>query len=137
ESDCNRGKLDESVGINSVERFLGDEALKHGWKLAPPKTESGKRVLVVGAGPSGLSAAYHLRRLGHAVKIVEAGPLAGGMMRFGIPKYRLPRDVLDGEVQRILDLGVELQLNAKVSSILETMRAGRFDAAFLAVGAHI
>ena len=71
-------------------------------------------MLVVGAGPSGLSAAYHLRRLGHAVKIVEAGPLAGGMMRFGIPKYRLPRDVLDAEVQRILDLGVELELNRKV-----------------------
>ena len=94
-------------------------------------------MLVVGAGPSGLSAAYHLRRLGHRVKIVEAGPLAGGMMRFGIPKYRLPRDVLDAEVQRILDLGVELELNTKVSNILETMQAGRFDAAFLAVGAHI
>src|SRR6185369_2361022 len=84
-----------------------------------------------------LSAAYHLRRLGHSVRIVDAGPLAGGMMRFGIPKYRLPRDVLDAEIQRILDLGVELQLNTKVSNILETMRAGRFDAAFLAVGAHI
>ena len=137
EGACNRGKLDESVGINSVERFLGDEAIKHGWKFAAPAAESGKRVLVVGAGPSGLSAAYHLRRLGHSVRIVDAGPLAGGMMRFGIPKYRLPRDVLDAEIQRILDLGVELQLNTKVSNILETMRAGRFDAAFLAVGAHI
>jgi 2-oxoacid:acceptor oxidoreductase delta subunit (pyruvate/2-ketoisovalerate family) len=137
EDSCNRGKLDEPVGINSVERFLGDEALKRGWKLDPPKVESGKRVLVVGAGPSGLSAAYHLRRLGHRVTIVEAGPLAGGMMRFGIPKYRLPRDVLDAEVQRILELGVELELNRKVSNILETMKQGRFDAAFLAVGAHI
>ena len=137
ESACNRGKLDEAVGINSVERFLGDEALKRGWKFAPPGQESGKRVLVVGAGPSGLSAAYHLRRMGHTVKIAEAGPLAGGMMRFGIPKYRLPRDVLDAEVQQILDLGVELALNAKVTNILESMRAGQFDAAFLAVGAHI
>jgi len=137
ESACNRGKLDEAVGINSVERFLGDEALKRGWKFAPPGQESGKRVLVVGAGPSGLSAAYHLRRMGHMVKIAEAGPLAGGMMRFGIPKYRLPRDVLDAEVQQILDLGVELALNAKVTNILESMRAGQFDAAFLAVGAHI
>ena len=94
-------------------------------------------MLVVGAGPSGLSAAYHLRRFGHAVKIVEAGPFAGGMMRFGIPKYRLPRDVLDGEIQRILDLGVELELNTKVADIRETMTAGGFDAAFLAVGAHI
>ena len=137
EGACNRGKLDEAVGINSVERFLGDEALKRGWKFAPPAAPSGKRVLVVGAGPSGLSAAYHLRRLGHAVKIVEAGPLAGGMMRFGIPKYRLPRDVLDGEVARIVDMGVELELNRKVTDIRGTMRDEGFDAAFLAVGAHI
>jgi NADPH-dependent glutamate synthase beta subunit-like oxidoreductase len=137
ETACNRGKLDEAVGINSVERFLGDEALKRGWKLAPPPEETGKRVLVVGAGPSGLSAAYHLRRFGHRVTIMDAGPRAGGMMRFGIPKYRLPREVLDAEVQRILDLGVELKLDSKVSNIIETMRAGRFDAAFLAVGAHI
>jgi 2-oxoacid:acceptor oxidoreductase delta subunit (pyruvate/2-ketoisovalerate family) len=137
EAACNRGQLDEPVGINSVERFLGDEALKRGWRFAPPARETGKRVLVVGAGPSGLAAAYHLRRFGHAVKIVEAGPYAGGMMRFGIPKYRLPRDVLDGEIQRILDLGVELELNTKVANIRETMTAGKFDAAFLAVGAHI
>src|SRR5688572_9561440 len=137
ESACNRGTLDQAVGINSVEQFLGDEAIKRGWKLAAPAAETGKRVLVVGAGPSGLSAAYHLRRCGHAVTIVEAGPLPGGMMRFGIPQYRLPRDVLDAEVRRILDLGVGLELNTKVTNILETMRAGRFDAAFLAVGAHI
>ena len=110
EDSCNRGKLDAAVGINSVERFLGDEAIKRGWTFPAPPKESGKRVLVVGAGPSGLSAAYHLRRLGHAVKVVEAGPLAGGMMRFGIPKYRLPRDVLDAEVKRIADLGVEFEL---------------------------
>ena len=137
ETACNRGQLDESVGINSVERFLGDEALKQSWRFGPIKDESGKRVLIVGAGPSGLSAAYHLRRLGHGVKIIEAGPRAGGMMRFGIPKYRLPREVLDGEVQRILDMGVELELNRKVTNILETVNEGSFDAAFLAVGAHI
>ena len=137
EGACNRGKLDESVGINSVERFLGDEAIKQGWKFAPPTAESGKRVLIVGAGPSGLSAAYHLRRLGHSVRIVDAGPLAGGMMRFGIPKYRLPRDVLDAEVQRILDMGIALKLNTRVDNILDTMKAGGFDAAFLAVGAHV
>jgi NADPH-dependent glutamate synthase beta subunit-like oxidoreductase len=137
ETGCNRAQLDEAVGINSVERFLGDEAIRRGWAFAPPKSESGKRVLVVGAGPSGLSAAYHLRRLGHAVTILEAGPFAGGMMRFGIPKYRLPRDVLDAEVKRILAMGVGLELNAKVANIAESMRSGRFDAAFLAVGAHI
>ena len=137
ESACNRGKIDEAVGINSVERFLGDEAVKQGWKLAPPERESGKKVLVAGAGPSGMSAAYHLRRLGHAVTVMDAGPYMGGMMRFGIPKYRLPREVLDAEMQRIVDLGVTVKLNSKVDNILDEMKAGRFDAAFLAVGAHI
>lgn len=134
---CNRGQIDASVGINSVERFLGDLALQELWQLDPPASESGKHVLVVGAGPSGMSAAYHLRRFGHAVTVVEAGPMMGGMMRFGIPKYRLPRDVLDGEMQRIVAMGVSVQLNTKVTDIAHTMRDGGFDAAFLAVGAHI
>ena len=137
EGACNRQHVDESVGINSVERFLGDEAIKRGWKFDPPASRTGKRVLVVGAGPSGLSAAYHLARMGHEVEIHEAGPLAGGMMRFGIPKYRLPREVIDAEVRRILDLGVVLKLDTKVSNIADSMKAGGFDAAFLAVGAHI
>ncbi|MDX2299529.1 MAG: NAD(P)-binding protein [Xanthomonadaceae bacterium] len=134
---CNRGKIDDSVGINSVERFLGDLALQEHWAFDPPARESGKHVLVVGAGPSGMSAAYHLRRFGHAVTVAEAGPAMGGMMRFGIPKYRLPRDVLDAEMQRIVAMGVRVQLNTKVADIAQTMRDGRFDAAFLAVGAHI
>jgi len=137
EGACNRQHVDAAVGINSVERFLGDEAIKRGWKFEKPAAKSGKRVLVVGAGPSGLSAAYHLARLGHAVEIHEAGPFAGGMMRFGIPKYRLPREVLEAEVARILELGVVLKLDAKVADIRATMTAGGFDAAFLAVGAHI
>jgi NADPH-dependent glutamate synthase beta subunit-like oxidoreductase len=137
ETACNRGQLDEAVGINSVERFLGDEAIKQGWTVAPLAEPSGKRVLVVGAGPSGLSAAYHLTRLGHAVTIMDAGPRAGGMMRFGIPKYRLPRDVLNAEVQRILEMGVELALDTKVDDLAATMRDGHFDAAFVAVGAHL
>jgi 2-oxoacid:acceptor oxidoreductase delta subunit (pyruvate/2-ketoisovalerate family) len=137
EGACNRAHVDEAVGINSVERFLGDTAIRNGWKFAPPQKDSGKRVLVVGAGPSGLSAAYHLRRMGHAVEIHEAGPFVGGMMRFGIPKYRLPREVLDAEIKRIVDLGVVLKLNSKIDRIVDSMKAGRFDAAFLAVGAHI
>ena len=137
ETVCNRAQLDEAVGINAVERFLGDEAIARHWRVEVTAPPSGKRVLVVGAGPSGLSAAYHLARLGHAVTVVDAGAKAGGMMRFGIPRYRLPRDVLDAEIERIVELGVTIQLDRKVSSILDAMREGSFDAAFLAVGAHL
>ncbi|WP_395018348.1 NAD(P)-binding protein [Dongia sp.] len=135
ETACNRGKLDTAVGINAVERFLGDEAIRQGWRFQKQAAASGKRVLIVGAGPSGLSAAYHLARRGHAVTIREAGPMAGGMMRFGIPKYRLPRDILDAEIARILDLGVTLELNAKIDDIKAAMQG--FDATFLAIGAQL
>ena len=112
ETACNRAQLDEAVGINSVERFLGDEAIRHGWtRRRRPRRRPASACSSSAPGPSGLSAAYHLARLGHTVEIHDAGPRAGGMMRFGIPRYRLPRDVLDAEVQRILDLGVTLQLD--------------------------
>ncbi|KRE99206.1 glutamate synthase [Nocardioides sp. Soil777] len=135
ETACNRGQLDEAVGINSVERFVGDAAIEQGWTVSVGVPASGKRVLVVGAGPSGLAAAYHLALAGHDVTIKEAGPMAGGMMRFGIPRYRLSRDVLDAEVQRILDLGVTLELDTKVTD-LDAIR-GEYDAVFLAVGAQL
>jgi NADPH-dependent glutamate synthase beta subunit-like oxidoreductase len=137
ETACNRAQLDECVGVNAIERFIGDEALKHGWKFRSAAKTTGMRVLVVGAGPSGLSAAYQLARAGHAVTIREAGPLAGGMMRFGIPKYRLPREVLDAEIARIVALGVTIELNSKVDDVLAAKREGHFDAVFLAVGAHL
>ena len=132
---CNRGQMDEAVGINAIERFLGDKAIEEGWNVSVDAAPSGKHVLVVGAGPSGLSAAYHLRRLGHEVTVKDAGPMAGGMMRFGIPKYRLPREVLDAEIKRIEDLGVRFEFNAKVENVDDV--ADDFDAVFLAVGAHI
>ena len=134
---CNRAQLDQPVGINSVERFLGDAALQSGWAFAPTAATTGKRVLVIGAGPSGLSAAYHLNQAGHEVVIRDAGPKPGGMMRFGIPSYRLPRDVLDAEIQRVLDLGITCELNTRVDDVEAAMREGSFDAVFLAVGAHI
>jgi NADPH-dependent glutamate synthase beta subunit-like oxidoreductase len=137
EAACNRGQLDEAVGINSVERFLGDEAIRCGWTVGAPPAATGKRILVVGAGPSGLSAAYHLRRLGHHVDIHDSSPRAGGMMRFGIPTYRLPRAVLDAEIQRILDLGVRLHLESRIQDLEAAMRDGGHDAAFVAVGAHL
>lgn len=106
---CNRGKLDEAVGINAVERFLGDEAIRQGWTVPVTAAPTGKRVLVVGAGPSGLAAAYHLRLAGHEVTVRDAGRRPGGMMRYGIPAYRLGRDVLDAEIDRILAMGVTFE----------------------------
>jgi NADPH-dependent glutamate synthase beta subunit-like oxidoreductase len=135
ETACNRAELDEAVGINSVERFLGDKAIEQGWTVPVDAPPSGKRVLVVGCGPSGLSAAYHLTLLGHAVTIRDANDKPGGMMRFGIPKYRLPRDVLDAEIDRILAMGVTLELGSTVSDAEALLT--KFDAVFVAAGAHI
>jgi 2-oxoacid:acceptor oxidoreductase delta subunit (pyruvate/2-ketoisovalerate family) len=136
ESACNRAQLDEAVNIHAVERFLGDQAIQEGWKVeCGPST--GKTVLIIGAGPGGLSTAYHLARFGHAVTIYEAGPKAGGMMRFGIPRYRLPRDILDAEIARIEAMGVMIKLNSKVEDLEATMTEGGYHAAFLAIGAHL
>ena len=137
ETHCNREQLDGAVSIHAVERFLGDMAIAENWRLTVDAKPSGKRVLVIGAGPSGLSAAYHLARLGHSVVIYEAGPIAGGMMRFGIPAYRLPRHELDREIKRIESLGVEIVLNRKVENLLTDKQAGNFAAVFVAVGAHL
>jgi NADPH-dependent glutamate synthase beta subunit-like oxidoreductase len=137
ESVCNRASLDSAVSIHSVERFLGDLALEQGWSFDPPAARTGKRVLVVGAGPSGLSAAYHLARLGHEVEIRDAGDEPGGMMRYGIPAYRLPRDVLGGELDRIAALGVRVTRNHRVEDLVAERDEGRFDAVFVAIGAHL
>ena len=137
ETACNRGHLDEAVGIHAVERFLGDMAIREGWLPANNAGYSGRRILIVGAGPSGLSCAYHLALTGHQAVIMEAGNSTGGMMRYGIPQYRLPREVLDAEIRRIERMGVEIRLGERVDDIMEIMNAGDFDAVFLAVGAHL
>jgi NADPH-dependent glutamate synthase beta subunit-like oxidoreductase len=137
ESSCNRQHVDDAVSIHAVERFLGDLALEKGWVPEITRQPSGKKILVVGAGPSGLSAAWHLALLGHEVEIREAGPMAGGMMRFGIPAYRMPRDILDGEVARIQKIGVKISLNSKVEDVMGTKEAEGFDAVFMAIGAHL
>jgi NADPH-dependent glutamate synthase beta subunit-like oxidoreductase len=137
EDDCNRAELDAAVSIHAVERFLGDLALEHGWRPEPVAPPSAKRVLVVGSGPSGLSAAYHLTMLGHEVEVRDAGAEPGGMMRYGIPAYRLPRDVLDAEVARIERAGVRLTTGHRVVDLLAERDEGSFDAIFVAVGAHL
>jgi len=137
ESHCNRAQVDSAVSIHAVERFLGDLAAREGWRLPIEAPPSGKRVLVVGAGPSGLSAAYHLARRGHAVEIHDAGPLPGGMLHFGIPAYRLPREELMKEVRAIQAMGVTIVLDHKVDDVLAEKEAGRFDAVFLAIGAQL
>ncbi len=134
EAACNRGSLDAAVGIHAVERFLGDLAAEQGWPLPVAAAPSGRRVLVVGAGPGGLAAAYHLRRLGHEVEVHEAGPVAGGMMHFGIPAYRLPRADLLKEVRRIEAMGVRFVFGHRVEDVLAEQAEGAFDAVFLAIG---
>ena len=135
ESRCNRGELDASVGIHAVERLVGDVAREQKWQ--PDRGEpTGRRVLIVGAGPAGLSCAYHLTRLGHAVEIREATEEPGGMMRWGIPAYRLPRDVVGEEIARIAAMGVTITCGQKVEDVLAEKQKGGFDAVFLAVGAQ-
>ena len=137
ETACNRIELDGAVSIHSVERYLGDLAIERGWLFDKPKYSTGRRVLIIGAGPSGLSAAYQLAKLGHTVEVRDASDVPGGMMRYGIPEYRLPRAVLDAEIARIADLGVRIVTNAPVKDLLEEQGAGNFAAVFVAIGAHL
>ncbi|MDR1119114.1 MAG: NAD(P)-binding protein [Bifidobacteriaceae bacterium] len=134
---CNRVQLDEMVGINAVERFLGDLAIQKGWQFEPPPAAllTGKRILVAGSGPAGLSAAYHLRAMGHDVTVYEAKEQIGGMLRYGIPAYRLPREVIDAEVARLVAMGITFQVGRRLEDL--AAEAGAWDATVLCVGAGV
>lgn len=137
ESGCNRNEVEDHVGINSIEHFLGDYANAHGLRYEAPRAKTGKKVAVLGGGPAGLSCAFQLARKGHSVTIFDEHEFLGGMMRYGIPGFRTPRTVLDSEIRRILDLGVEARLKCRVGTDikLEQIRA-TFDAVFLGMGAQ-
>ncbi len=135
EAACRRGVLDEPISIRTLKRF----AAEHGTlpSIEPPAVRRSEKVAIVGGGPAGMSAAYYLARLGYPVTVLEAMPVPGGMMAIGIPEYRLPRDVLQEEIQRILDLGVELRLDAAMGRDfgLSDLEVEGFRAIFLATGA--
>ena len=137
ESACNRNEVEDHVGINSVEHFLGEYAVANHLKFKAPEKTTGKRVAVIGGGPAGLSCAYQLALKGHAVTIFDEHEHLGGMMRYGIPGFRTPRHVLDAEIQRILELGVQTRLNCHIGKdvTLEQIRA-EYDAVFLGMGAQ-
>lgn len=137
EVDCNRGELDTAVSIHGVERFVGDAAIERGWELPRPARSTRRRVLVIGSGPCGLSAAYHLARLGHDVEVRDQGERPGGMLRYGIPAYRLPRDVLDAEVARLEQMGITFTSSHRVDDLDAERREGGFEAVFAAVGAQL
>ncbi|MDP8238854.1 MAG: NAD(P)-binding protein [Candidatus Hatepunaea meridiana] len=138
EDDCNRKEKEGALGINNVERFLGDWALDHNLKLVKlTDDEHPEKIAVIGAGPAGLACAYHLARRGYMVTIFESFPNVGGMLRYGIPEYRLPRDIIDAEVQNILDMGVELKTNVTIGKDIPYDQLQKdFDAIFVGIGAH-
>ena len=133
---CNRNEVDDFVGINAVEQFIGDTAYKNGYKFERPEQTSGKKVAIIGGGPAGMAAAYQLRRKGHASTIFDAQPDLGGMMRFGIPGYRTPREILGHEIQRIVDMGdIEVRTNTRVGTDVTVEELEKdFDAVVWAIG---
>jgi len=134
---CNRNEVEDFVGINAVEQFIGDSALDAGLTFKASATESGKKVAIIGGGPAGLSAAYQLRRMGHAATIFDNHSELGGMMRYGIPGYRMPRDVLDGEIGRIINMGVEVKTETKIGTDVTMEQLEKdFDAVLFALGAQ-
>jgi NADPH-dependent glutamate synthase beta subunit-like oxidoreductase len=136
EDGCNRNEVEDRVGINSVEQFIGDWALNNKLAFTAGK-DTGKKVAVIGGGPAGLAAAYQLRRMGHGVTLFDDHEHLGGMMRYGIPGYRTPRDVLDGEMNRIIDMGVETRMKTRVGVDVSMEQLQKeFDAVLFAIGAQ-
>jgi len=137
EKGCNRGECDQAVSINAMERFVGDWVRQHGGsKLRPLPVTKSKKVAVIGAGPAGLTAAFLLRRLGYPVKVFEKLPVAGGMLVAGIPRYRLPREVLESDINEIRRQGVEIETGVAVDAAKLAELRKAYDAIFIAVGAH-
>jgi NADPH-dependent glutamate synthase beta subunit-like oxidoreductase len=137
EDGCNRNEVDDQVGINGVEQYVGDWAIANNLALPKPEQETGKKIAVIGGGPGGLSAAWQLRRKGHNVTVFERHDKLGGMMAYGIPGYRVPRDTLNAEIQRILDTGVEVKTGVQIGKDVTVEQLEKdFDAIFWAVGAQ-
>jgi NADPH-dependent glutamate synthase beta subunit-like oxidoreductase/Pyruvate/2-oxoacid:ferredoxin oxidoreductase delta subunit len=138
ESSCNRGQHDEPIAIRSLERFVGDMALDEGWSFPETAISRSETIAIVGGGPAGLAAAFHLRRLGYAITLFDAQPELGGVLRYGIPPYRLPRKILDAEIQRILDLGVDVRTDTRIDTRadFENLQS-EFAAVYLATGASV
>jgi NADPH-dependent glutamate synthase beta subunit-like oxidoreductase len=136
EQECNRGDFDEPVSVRDIERFMGDYILENAKEIVKsPEKKTGKKVAVVGSGPAGLTAAYYLAKRGHNVTVFEASPEPGGMMRLVIPDYRLPKDILDAEIEKVRRVGVDVKVNTRVQSVDDLFQQG-YDAVFVALGAH-
>ncbi|MCX5907952.1 MAG: NAD(P)-binding protein [Deltaproteobacteria bacterium] len=137
ESACNRGEYDEAVSINALERFMADMAMKQGRKIFSKREKQPEKVAVIGSGPAGLTCAYHLARMGYGVTVFEALPVLGGMLRVGIPEYRLPKRVLEEEIDQILELGVKAEVNTRIGEESFPGDLDEYQAIFLAMGNHL
>jgi 2-oxoacid:acceptor oxidoreductase delta subunit (pyruvate/2-ketoisovalerate family) len=137
ESSCNRSKYDEALSIHGVERFLADSQLDRALEKHRLESRKKERVAVIGAGPSGLTCSYHLARMGYGVTVFEAHSSPGGILRVGIPEYRLPSDILDREISEIQSLGVEIKTNAPIGRDMPFENLHTYQAVFIATGAHL